>query len=228
MIKKKIHRIALWSGVVLLASASIATIGFSAWQAHIITNDSGVADEALYSIVYHHDGTTEDGPTGLELTSGFDMPILPTTQAHLLAGKFYFAGWALGTSDAAPTGTPTVFNNSVNHSVKDIVGGVPEDSTIHLWESWTTTVKSTDVVFDITYNTSSHYRTLVGVTDRFYLFNINLPVENKYVTKFTYGSGGSAREYDPNDSLDLTNATLFPELGSGEGRIINLTATLSN
>lgn len=227
MNKKVVIGLSLISALALVGCA----VGEAAWQAVVIRDSNGNTDDALYGVQYHvrrgaanGDAQIVNGPANLELTSDYDLLELAPIQSDLMNDRFYFTGWHVGFSDG-PTSTRTTFTSAIDHSplaLKTAYGSVPNDATFHLWDIWADEVRSTDVVFDVTYNTNQHYRTLVAVTDIFYLFNINLPVEGYHATTFTY----NAIDFDVNDSLDLTVATTFSELGASGTRIIPLTATL--
>ena len=237
---KKRSRMFLWAATIALTTTACASIGFAAWQIVVVNNTEGVVEDAFYGIQFHNapgDSTIVKELTGLELTSSYDMPTLPVLQNDLKASprRIYFNGWNVGDS-SGPKSNPTLFTNSTSHTPIALIndfGSRPSDGVIHLWGNWGSVVQAPDlendvvgdVLFDVTYNTSEHYLTLVPASNLFYLFNINVPVgDTQYVSGFTY----KGNSLDINVGVNLANSATFAELGDGQSRIVPLTAVIAN
>ena len=237
---KKRSRLFLWVATIALTTTACASVGLAAWQIVAVNNTEGIVEDAFYTIRFYNapgDSTPAKELTGLELNSSYDMPLLSATQDDLKADpkRIYFNGWNVGDS-TGPKANPQLFANGVAHTPKaliDDLGSRPSDGVIHLWGNWGSVVQAPDlendvvgdVLFDVTYNTSEHYLTLVPASNLFYLFNINVPVgDTQYVSGFTY----KGTSLDINVGVDLTVSTTFTELESGQSRIVPLIAETAN
>ena len=215
-----------WILVGGVALAGSVAVGFASWNVFEKTDESGIVEERSYSIVYHRDSTTINGPTGLDIDTYFDLLDCIVQQEDLMANRLYFNGWKVG-NNSTPIGN-TVFTTGINHRPSDMLADLPsrpDNNTLHLWAQWSSTVKNADVLFHVTYNTNKAYRTIVPATTRFYLFDITLPdlASNQKITGFRYNS----TDYTPNDALDLTDSSTFSELGLSGSRTITLQATIA-
>ena len=124
-------------------------------------------------------GFTSQKVSSLELTSGFDLLEFAPTVDDLANERYEFLGWKIGTSTEMTSASyATIFTNSIAHTPQDLLSqydNKPEDNVIHLWECWSNQIPSDKVLLTITYDTNKLHYQLVNASNKFYLFNVNIP-----------------------------------------------------